>query len=143
MESRQFQHEDFARFHPGGTLGHKLLTKVKDLMQVDKLPFINKDASFTELLLRMSEGRLGMVIVGTADNVNGVVTDGDLRRALLRNPDTSTLSITDMMSANPIIINGEEFINQAEKVMMEKKITTILVGLPGSRNITGVYQIYN
>lgn len=143
MESRQFQHEDFARFHPGGTLGHKLLTKVKDLMQTDKLPFINKDASFTELLLRMSEGRLGMVIVGTADNVNGVVTDGDLRRALLRNPDPSKLSIADMMSSNPVIINGEEFINQAEKIMMEKKITTILVGPPNSRSIVGVYQIYN
>ena len=143
MESRQFQHEDFARFHPGGTLGHKLLTRVKDLMRVDKLPFINKEASFTELLLRMSEGRLGMVIVGTADNVNGVVTDGDLRRALLRNPDTTKLTIIDMMSPNPIIINGEEFINQAEKVMMEKKITTILVGNMDSRNIEGVYQIYN
>ena len=143
MESRQFQHEDFARFHPGGTLGHKLLTRVKDLMRVDKLPFINKEASFTELLLRMSEGRLGMVIVGAADNVNGVVTDGDLRRALLRNPDTTKLTIIDMMSPNPIIINGEEFINQAEKVMMEKKITTILVGNMDSRNIEGVYQIYN
>jgi len=143
MESRQFQHEDFARFHPGGTLGHKLLTRVKDLMRVDKLPFINKEASFTELLLRMSEGRLGMVIVGTANNVNGVVTDGDLRRALLRNPDTTKLTIIDMMSPNPIIINGEEFINQAEKVMMEKKITTILVGNMDSRNIEGVYQIYN
>ena len=94
MESRQFQQEDFARFHPGGSLGRKLLAKVKDLMRTDNLPFINKDASFTELLLRMSEGRLGMVIVGTADNFEGIVTDGDLRRALLRNPDTSAITYT-------------------------------------------------
>src|SRR6202000_2194912 len=63
MESRQFQHEDFARFHPGGNLGHKLLTRVKDKMRTDNLPFIHRDASFTELLLCMSEGRIGMVIV--------------------------------------------------------------------------------
>jgi len=69
MESRQFQHEDFARFHPGGSLGRKLLVRVKDLMRTDKLPFISADASFTELLLKMSEGRLGMVIVGDMDKV--------------------------------------------------------------------------
>jgi len=143
MESRQFQQEDFARFHPGGSLGHKLLSRVKDLMRTDNLPFIAKEASFTELLLRMSEGRLGMVIVGSASYVEGVVTDGDLRRALLRNPDTSKLSITDMMSQNPVIINGEEFVGQAEKLMMAKKITTILVGNAEQRNIAGIYQIYN
>lgn len=143
MESRQFQQEDFARFHPGGSLGHKLLSRVKDLMRTDNLPFITKEASFTELLLRMSEGRLGMVIVGGAGYVEGVITDGDLRRALLRNPDTSKLKIADMMSPNPVIINGEEFVGQAEKLMMAKKITTILVGNAEQRNITGVYQIYN
>jgi arabinose-5-phosphate isomerase len=143
MESRQFQQEDFARFHPGGRLGHKLLSKVKDLMRTDNLPFINTDASFTELLLCMSEGRLGMVIVGTANYVQGVITDGDLRRALLRNPDTSTLNIMDMMSHNPIIINGEEFVSQAESLMMDKRITTVLVGQVEERVITGVYQIYN
>ena len=143
MESRQFQQEDFARFHPGGSLGHKLLSRVKDLMRTDNLPFIAKEASFTELLLRMSEGRLGMVVVGDAGYVEGVITDGDLRRALLRNPDTSKLKITDMMSQNPVIINGEEFVGQAEKLMMTKKITTILVGNAEQRNIAGIYQIYN
>jgi len=143
MELRQFQQEDFARFHPGGNLGHKLLTKVKDMARTDNLPFISKNASFTELLLRMSEGRLGMVIVGDAGYIEGVITDGDLRRALLRNPDTSTLHIDDMMSANPVIISGEEFVIKAENLMMEKRITTILVGLVEKREITGVYQIYN
>src|SRR6201994_2899316 len=87
MESRQFQHEDFARFHPGGSLGRKLLVRVKDLMRTDNLPFIDDNASFTEVLLRMSEGRLGMVIVGDAGHVHGIITDGDLRRALGRHPD--------------------------------------------------------
>jgi arabinose-5-phosphate isomerase len=143
MEARQFQHEDFARFHPGGSLGRKLVVKVKDLMRRDNLPFINRNASFTELLLRMSEGKLGMVIVGNSDSIEGIVTDGDLRRALVRNPDTTKLHIDEMMTINPVIVSPEEFINQAEQVMMEKKITTVLVGSAENRRIEGVYQIYN
>jgi len=143
MESRKFQEDDFARFHPGGRLGHKLLARVKDLMRTDNLPFIHKDASFTELLLRMSEGRLGMVIVGTADNFDGIVTDGDLRRALLHNPNTAELHIPTMMTVSPVIIGEEEFVNQAENLMVAKKITTILVGDESKKQITGVYQIFN
>ncbi|MFB9844408.1 KpsF/GutQ family sugar-phosphate isomerase [Mucilaginibacter ginsenosidivorans] len=143
METRQFQHEDFARFHPGGSLGRKLLVKVKDLMRRDNLPFIDKNASFTELLLRMSEGKLGLVIVGRAELVEGVVTDGDLRRALLHNPDTSQLHIHDMMTTHPVIVDPEEYISQAENLMIEKKIATILVGSVGHKTVEGVYQIYN
>jgi len=143
MESRQFQQEDFARFHPGGSLGRKLIVKVKNLMRTDNLPFVNDDASFTDLLLRMSEGRLGMVIVGDARHVKGIITDGDLRRALLRNPDTSTLIISDMMTTSPVFIDEEEYIHQADQVMMEKKITTVLVGSAANRSVSGIYQIYN
>jgi arabinose-5-phosphate isomerase len=143
MEQRGFKEEDFARFHPGGSLGRKLLTRVKDLMRTDDLPLITTEASFTDVLMRMSTGRLGLVIVGTADSVEGVITDGDLRRALLKNPDTSKLSVTDMMTANPVIVNDDEFISNAEQVMMEKKITTLLVGSAEQRSISGVYQIYN
>ena len=142
MESRKFQEEDFARFHPGGSLGRKLLTKVKDLMRVDNLPFISMEASFTDVLLRMSEGKLGMVIIGTKNKVEGIITDGDLRRALLRNPDTSKLSVTDMMTASPVIVDEDEFISQAEQLMMEKKITNVLVGSAKNRSLVGVYQIY-
>ena len=143
MECRQFQHEDFARFHPGGSLGRKLLVRVKDLMRTDKLPFINEDASFTELLLKMSEGRLGMVIVGNANNVQGIVTDGDLRRALFKNPDTTQLTVNGMMTKTPVFIGEDEVINNAEQLMIEKKITTVLVGSCDDRKISGIYQIYN
>lgn len=141
MESRNFQEEDFARFHPGGSLGRKLLTRIKDLMRTDNLPFIQNDASFTDVLLSMSEGKLGMVIVGSTDNVEGIITDGDLRRALLKNQDISKLAVRDMMTANPIIIDGDEFVSQAEVLMMEKKVTNVLVG--SKNKLTGVYQIYN
>jgi arabinose-5-phosphate isomerase len=143
MEARDFQQEDFARFHPGGSLGRKLLVRVKDLMRTDSLPFINKDASFTDLLLRMSAGRLGMVIVGTPEYAEGIITDGDLRRALMRNADTSQLKIKDMMTASPVIITADQLISQAEQLMIAKKITTVLVGDAVERTITGVYQIYN
>ena len=143
MESRQFQHEDFARFHPGGSLGRKLLVKVKDLMRTDNLPFIGEDASFTELLLCMSEGRLGMVIVGNANHVKGIITDGDLRRALVRVPDTSKLSVSEMMTKTPVFIDENEFIHHAELLMIEKKITVVLVGSATDRNVSGIYQIYN
>jgi len=143
METRQFQQDDFARFHPGGSLGHKLLTRVKDLMRTDNLPFIDESASFTELLLRMSEGRLGMVVVGDAGHVKGIITDGDLRRALLHNPDTSRLKVTGMMTDNPVFIDENEFVLGAEKLMINKKITTILVGSEKDRIVSGVYQIYN
>jgi arabinose-5-phosphate isomerase len=143
MEQRGFKEEDFARFHPGGSLGRKLLTKVKDLMRTDDLPFITADASFTDVLMRMSTGRLGLVIVGSADSVYGIITDGDLRRALLKNPDTSKLTVGDMMTPKPVIINDDEFISNAEQVMMDKKITTLLVGSDQQRIVSGVYQIYN
>ncbi|MGZ3766393.1 MAG: KpsF/GutQ family sugar-phosphate isomerase [Mucilaginibacter sp.] len=143
MEARQFQHEDFARFHPGGSLGRKLLVKVKDLMRKDSLPYIDKNASFTEMLLCMSEGKLGLVIVGDTNRIEGVITDGDLRRALVRNPDTSQLVISEMMTSNPVIIDPDEYINQAEQLMIERKIATVLVGSAARRTIEGVYQIYN
>ena len=142
MESRNFQHEDFARFHPGGSLGRKLLVRVKDLMRTDNLPFINEDASFTELLLCMSEGRLGMVIVGDTRHVKGIITDGDLRRALVRNPDTSQLMVTDMMTKTPVFVDENEFIHNAEQLMIDKKITAVLVGSETGRNVSGIYQIY-
>jgi arabinose-5-phosphate isomerase len=143
MEARQFQPEDFARFHPGGSLGRKLLMRVKDVMRTDSLPFVADDISFTDLLLRMSEGRLGMVIVGNAENIKGVVTDGDLRRALMRNPDTTAQSVNTMMSPAPVTVSEDELIHQAEELMLNKKITTILVTSGNGGQLKGIYQIYN
>jgi arabinose-5-phosphate isomerase len=143
MEVRGFQPADFARFHPGGSLGKKLLTRVKDFMRTDNLPFIDRNASFTDLVLKMSEGRLGMVIIGDSERIEGVVTDGDLRRALVANADTTQLHIPDMMTKSPIIVDGEEYLSQVEQLMREKRIATVLIGSAAEHCITGVYQIYN
>ncbi len=143
MEARNFMQEDFARFHPGGSLGRKLITRVKDLMRTDNLPFIKANASFTDLILAMSAGRLGLVIIGDEERAEGILTDGDLRRGLVRFPDTSVIKIQDIFNPNPIILNENEFISEAESLMIEKKIATILVGDAEKRAVKGVYQIYN
>ncbi|HEX8609505.1 MAG TPA: KpsF/GutQ family sugar-phosphate isomerase [Pedobacter sp.] len=142
MKLRDFSPADFARFHPGGRLGRKLLVKIKDVMRTDALPFINPDATFTQLVLKMSEGRLGMVIVGSADNVTGVITDGDLRRGLVKHPNIQSLPITEIMSTQPLIISEEEQVYDAEELMMERKITSLLVQNTDNK-LTGVYQIFN
>lgn len=143
MEVRGFKPADFARFHPGGSLGRKLLTRVKDFMRTDNLPLIKADATFTDLVLKMSEGRLGMVIIGNLEKIEGVVTDGDLRRALVTNSDTTQLHIPNMMTKTPIIVDGEEYLSQVEQLMRDKRIATVLIGSSAEHCITGVYQIYN
>ncbi|MBD1386242.1 KpsF/GutQ family sugar-phosphate isomerase [Mucilaginibacter rigui] len=142
MTAKDFSPADFARFHPGGRLGRKLLVRIKDLMRTDKLPFIDRAATFTQLVLKMSEGKLGMVIVGTPESVAGVITDGDLRRGLVKYNDLHNLPITDIMNSAPQTINEHELVYDAEALMMERKITTLLVH--NDQNIlTGVYQIFN
>jgi arabinose-5-phosphate isomerase len=142
MTLREFSPADFARFHPGGRLGRKLLVKVKDLMRTDALPFIESDATFTQLVLRMSEGKLGMVIVGSASKVEGVITDGDLRRGLVKYPNIQSLPITEIMNGNPIMVDESELVYEAEELMIERKITTLLIRNAGNW-VTGIYQIFN
>ncbi|TWR29248.1 KpsF/GutQ family sugar-phosphate isomerase [Mucilaginibacter pallidiroseus] len=142
MKLRDFSPAEFARFHPGGSLGRKLLVKLRDVMRTDNLPFINADATFTQLLIRMSEGKLGMVIVGSASDVLGVITDGDLRRGLVKHPDLHALPITEIMTTNPLIVSEDEHVFDAEELMIERKITTLLVG-DADGKLTGIYQIFN
>ncbi len=140
MEARNFKSEHFARFHPGGSLGKKLLTRVCDLMRVDNLPYLDKDASADQLVVKLSEGRLGMVIVGTHDAVEGIVTDGDLRRALLKHKSFINLKIADILTPNPIFVSEELRISEVEQMMLDKKITSVLVG--DRSDLKGVFQIY-
>ncbi|RFZ82307.1 KpsF/GutQ family sugar-phosphate isomerase [Mucilaginibacter terrenus] len=142
MTERGFSPDDFARFHPGGRLGRKLLVKVKDLMRTDNLPFIQPEATFTQLLIRMSEGKLGMVIVGDAEDVKGVITDGDLRRGLIKYPDLQQQPLSIIMSPAPIMVSEDMPIYDAEELMLNRKITTLLVQ-NALGHVSGVYQIFN
>lgn len=142
MTARDFSPDDFARFHPGGRLGRKLLVRVKDLMRTDNLPFLDPEANFTQLIIRMSEGKLGMVALGTPDKVVGVITDGDLRRGLVKHDNLQQLPITTIMNNNPIMVSDNMLVYDAEELMLSRKITTLLVHNI-DHQITGVYQIFN
>ena len=142
MKARDFKAENFARFHPGGSLGRKLLTRVSDLMKTEKLPVISPQQKFEEIISIISNGRLGLGIVCNEDKVEGVITDGDIRRALKeKKADALELSAEEFLTKNPLSIGKEERIVVAEELMQEKKVTTLLV-LEDDR-LVGVLQRYD
>lgn len=116
-----FQPADFAKFHPGGSLGRRLLCRVKDQMQV-RLPKVTENTNFTDCLTVMNEGRMGVALVMENENLKGIITDGDIRRALSANG-TNTLNKTakDLMTSNPKTINYNTYLSEAENFMKEKK----------------------
>ncbi|PLA75431.1 KpsF/GutQ family sugar-phosphate isomerase [Hydrogenovibrio sp. SC-1] len=142
MEKRDFKPQDFARFHPGGSLGRKLLTRVKHEMKSDNLPFVTADASMKDVIHTMTEGRLGLCIV---DQGKGIITDGDLRRQMEEHPDRfMQQTATDIMSPNPKTIDAEARLSDAEEQMNQQKITSLLVSQSGpEQKIVGVIQIYD
>jgi arabinose-5-phosphate isomerase len=144
MQARDFQPQDFARFHPGGSLGRKLLTRVKHEMTAGALPFVKGDAPMIEVVHSMTDGRLGMCIVNQGE---GVITDGDLRREMEADPQTFMhKTAAEIMTANPQWIHQEARLTEAEERMTGKKITSLLVrqseaGQPNP--VVGVIQIYD
>ena len=102
MELKNFKQEDFALTHPGGSLGKRLLSSVRDEMKQTNLPFIYHDAGVQDVLVKMTEGRLGLALVGTKEILNGVITDGDIRRALIDKSNFSQLKAEDLMNKNPL-----------------------------------------
>ena len=140
MEAREFKAENFARFHPGGSLGKKLLTRVKDVMRTDNLPYLAEDAKSDELVLKLSEGRLGLVIIGDKNNPKGIITDGDLRRALVKYNSFIDLNVGEIYNPTPLFVSPEDKLSTIEEMMLENKITSILVG--STDKVEGVYQLY-
>lgn len=142
MEQRGFQPHDFARFHPGGSLGRKLLTRVKHEMKSENLPFVTANASMKDVIHTMTEGRLGLCIV---DQGKGIITDGDLRRQMEEQPDRfMKLTAVDIMSPNPKTIDANARLSDAEEQMNQQKITSLLVSeTEPTFNIVGVIQIYD
>ncbi len=142
MNERNFKPEDFAMFHPGGSLGRKLLTKVKDIMHSKNLPIIKKESPFDEIINVITKGRLGLSIVLEGEKVVGIITDGDLRRAL---GETTKLRFeliaNDIMTQNPKSISSEKMAIEAEEFMIEHKINDLLV--IDDEKLQGVVQIYD
>lgn len=129
LEEREFQEEDFALSHPGGSLGRRLLVRVADLMhQNDELPVVNSGASLKEALLVMTEKGLGMTAIVDAQNrLLGIYTDGDLRRTLDKTQDLSTLRVDDVMTVSPHTIAAGRLATEAVRLMELKKITGLMI----------------
>ncbi|WP_063333169.1 KpsF/GutQ family sugar-phosphate isomerase [Marinomonas sp. TW1] len=143
MECRAFQPQDFARFHPGGSLGRKLLTRVKDIMHKQDLPVCSSNSNLKDAITVMTQGRKGVVLVQEQDTLLGIFTDGDLRRAMLKDSDgMMNKSIADLMTVNPKTINENVMIVEAEEQMLRDKIT-LLVVLNDDRKVSGILEIYD
>lgn len=127
MSIKKFKPEDFAFRHPGGSLGRKLLTKVKDLMKTD-YPIISPTTQVKEIIHKITKGKLGLVLVIENDSIKGIITDGDLRRALNKHSEEIfKLSAKDIMTTNPICIGPDNKISEAEDIMRLKQINALVV----------------
>ena len=127
MEQRNFKPENFARFHPGGSLGRRLLGKVRDDMISADVPTVKPDASFQEVINTISSGKLGLAVI-TETPGNAIITDGDLRRAMESNgKDAFDMKAIDIATFHPITIAPEVSIQTAYDLMEDKKVNALLV----------------
>ncbi len=129
LEARGFTQEDFARSHPGGILGRRLLMRIEDVMRTgEQLPFVGPETSLRDGLIEMSRKGLGMTaIVDESRKVLGIFTDGDLRRTLDREPDLRTKRMSEVMTANPKTIGPEMLAAEAVHLLETSRITQLLV----------------
>ena len=141
MELKNFKQEDFALTHPGGSLGKRLLSKVKDEMKQTNLPFVDKQSNVQDVLVKMTEGRLGLALVGSKEDLLGIITDGDIRRALIDNAQFSQLKAIDLMNKNPLIAFETDNLEVAEKRMREAKVQCLVVKNK-INEVVGVIQIF-
>jgi arabinose-5-phosphate isomerase len=139
---RDFQPEDFARFHPGGSLGRRLLTRVCDVMHKDPLPVCAPDTSFRDVVNSITYGRLGLTLVMDGEMLKGIITDGDLRRAFEAQDEVKNLTAAQLMSPNPLTIAANTRFADAEAFMREKKVGALVVQDTQGSTV-GVLQIYS
>lgn len=128
MNVRGFKPENFARFHPGGSLGRKLLSKVRDEMITSSLPLVSYDDGFQKIIEVISGGKLGLAIVSLQNGDLGLITDGDLRRAMeKKGKEVFDIKASDIASLNPSIISSSDMMQTAYNYMEDKKISSLLV----------------
>jgi arabinose-5-phosphate isomerase len=140
MKARDFQPRDFARFHPGGSLGRRLLRRVREEMRSHDLPFVGADASADDVLTAVTRGRLGIALVSDDRNgALGIVTDGDLRRALQAHKERFfARSAAELMTPNPVTIGADSNMQTAIELMAQHQITLLVV--VDADRIVGVVQ---
>lgn len=127
MNLRNFTREDFAKYHPGGSLGKKLLLQVKDMLENSLKPTVAPDAPIKKVILEISEKRLGATAVVENEKVIGVITDGDIRRMLNDNDTFTHLTAKDIMTKNPKMIQSSTMVVQALNILEDFSITQLIV----------------
>ncbi len=143
LDARGFTAEQFASLHPGGSLGRDLSSRVHDSMLTTDLPFVSTDTPVGDALVIMTSGCCGLAIVVDEDRqLLGVVTDGDLRRALQRREDLRQLPISEIMTRDPVTISEGGTLHEAQARMLRLKLQSLIV-LDAERRVTGVIQIFN
>ena len=127
LSMKEFTSRDFAKYHPGGTLGKKLYLRVSDLVSNNEVPKVGPDAPIKDVIVEISKKRLGTTAVVDGNRQVGIVTDGDIRRMLETQTDIKSLKASDIMSKNPIQVDADTMAVEALDIMEEKNITQILV----------------
>ena len=143
MKARDFTAMDFARLHPGGSLGRRLLMTVGNVMRKNDLPIVASDCGATEMIHRMTRGGLGLIVVVDNGQILGIVTDGDLRRAMESlQAKFFDINVMDIATRSPKSINKNAKLIEAEKMMTQHKVNSLLV-TDDDGELCGVIQIYD
>jgi len=142
LELKGFTDADFARYHPGGALGKKLYLRVRDLAEQRQKPQVEPRTSLREVIVNISENMLGMTVVVEKNKIQGIITDGDLRRMLTSGKDIDSLVALDIMTANPQTIAADAMAIQARELMEEKHISQ-LVAVDEHNHYAGVVHIHD
>ena len=128
LEARDFTSSDFAKYHPGGSLGKQLYLKVNDLLNQNELPIVKENSNFKEVIFEISAKRLGATsVVDAKGNLVGIITDGDLRRLMEKESNFDKAIAADFMTKSPIVLEQDEYAVKALHIMQSKNITHIVV----------------
>lgn len=127
MEMKNFTAEDFAKYHPGGALGKKLLLRVSDMLDTTKKPIVAADSMIKNVIIEISEKRLGVTAVIENEKVIGIITDGDIRRMLNKTENISGLTAQEIMTKNPKTIKSTDMVSDALNILEYFSITQLVV----------------
>ena len=143
MEKRNFRPQDFAQFHPGGELGKRLLTTAQDVMRVEELPVLEPGMNLGEAIILVSKGKLGLGIAMENETIVGLITDGDIRRAMEKwQAEFFNKTVADIMTRNPKTVTRQTRISEIQKTMNRYKIHSVLV-TDKERHLLGVVDHYS
>jgi arabinose-5-phosphate isomerase len=143
MKLRNFKDENFALFHPGGSLGRRLLTKVKNVMKKENLPICDYNTNVKEIIHKITNGKCGLTVILDNNNIKGIITDGDIRRIMEEKEENFfSLKAINIMSKSPKLINQNSKLIEASDIMSQNKINSLVV-IDDKNKLVGIVQMYD